>query len=285
MMTSGTVSAPSNPWLTWNARIVSLTLESPGVATYDIAIEDAVVAEQYRFMPGQFNMLYVPGIGEAAISISGDSGKPGPLAHTIREAGNVTQALARMGSSAAIGLRGPFGTGWPMHECEGKDVILVAGGIGMAPLRPVVYSMLSDRARFGDITLLMGARTPEGLLYPDEWASWMSQIDVQQTVDRAEDNWQGHVGVVTSLLERLAIPRPQNTILMTCGPEVMMRYTIRSVLSRDVPKSSVWLSMERNMNCAVGFCGHCQLGPDFVCKDGPVLRYDRVAPFLKVNTL
>lgn len=284
-MTFETVPAAHNPWLTWNATIVSVTPESPGVATYDIAIQDSQVAEQYQFRPGQFNMLYVPGIGEAAISISGDPGKSGPLAHTIREAGNVTQALAKPGSPATIGLRGPFGTGWPIDECEGNDVILVAGGIGMAPLRPVVYTMLADRNRFGNITLLMGARTPDGLLYPDEWSTWESQIDVQQTVDRAEDNWQGHVGVVTSLLERLAIPRPQKTILMTCGPEVMMRYTIRGALSRDVPRTSAWLSMERNMNCAVGFCGHCQLGPDFVCKDGPVLRYDRVAPFFKVNTL
>ena len=284
-MTIETVPTAHNPWLTWNATVVSTTPESPGVATYDIVLEDSRVAEQFQFRPGQFNMLYVPGIGEAAISISGNPEKQGPLAHTIREAGNVTQALAQMGPQAAIGLRGPFGTGWPIDECEGNDVILVAGGIGMAPLRPVVYTMLADRHRFGNITLLMGARTPDGLLYPDEWSTWKSQIDVQQTVDRAEGHWQGHVGVVTSLLERMDIPRPQNTILMTCGPEVMMRYTIRGALSRDVPKTSCWLSMERNMNCAVGFCGHCQLGPDFVCKDGPVLRYDRVAPFFKVNTL
>jgi len=278
-------SSPANPWLTWTAKIVSTTPESPGVATYDILIKDSAIAQQYGFRPGQFNMLYVPGIGEAAISISGDPAKNPVLAHTIRAAGNVTQAIAKLGQGGSIGLRGPFGTGWPIEECKGKDVILVAGGIGMAPLRPVVYSMLADRSSFGDINLLMGARTPDGLLYPEEWSAWKSQIDVQQTVDRVEDDWQGHVGVVTSLLERLPIRRPQDTILMTCGPEVMMRYTIRSVLSREVPETSVWLSMERNMNCAVGFCGHCQLGPDFVCKDGPVLRYDRVAPFFKVNTL
>ena len=284
-MTSGAVMSPENPWMTWNATIASVTPESPGVATYDIVIDDVSVAERYRFLPGQFNMLYVPGIGEAAISLSGDPCHAHGLAHTIRAAGNVTQALAKMGHSGKIGLRGPFGSHWPIDECAGKDVILVAGGIGMAPLRPLVYSLLGDRSRFGEITLLLGARTPQGLLFPDEWPDWQENITVCSTVDRATPDWSGHVGVVTSCLERLPIRRPENTILMTCGPEVMMWYTIRCVLNRGLAETSVWLTMERNMNCAIGVCGHCQFGPVFLCKDGPVLRYDRVAPFLKVKSL
>ncbi len=282
-----TVSSPlsANPWLSWNAAITSVRPESPGVATYDIRLSDPSIAERYCFRPGQFNMLHVPGIGEAAISLSGDPGNPQQLVHTIRTAGNVTQALATLGEGGRIGLRGPFGAHWPVEHCIGNDVILVAGGIGLAPLRPVVYSLLASRERYGQITLLMGARTPDGLLYSDEWSLWQQQIDVQQTVDRAPEDWQGNVGVVTSLLERLPIARPQCTSLMTCGPEVMMWYTIRSALTLGLPQSSMWLSLERHMNCAVGFCGHCQMGPEFVCKDGPVVPYERVAPFLKVKAL
>lgn len=279
-------SAPSaSPWLSWSATIGNVTPHSPGVATYDICLDDPEVAERYRFRPGQFNMLYVPGIGESAISVSGNPDESSFLAHTIRTAGNVTHALAGLGTGGQIGLRGPYGTPWPLDECVGRDVILVAGGIGMAPLRPVVCSLLANRERYGHITLLMGARTPDGLLYADEWPAWKEQLDVQRTVDRAPDDWQGNVGVVTSLLERMPIRHPQQTCLMTCGPEVMMWYTIRSALSRGLPSSAIWLSLERHMNCAVGFCGHCQLGPEFVCKDGPVVPYDRVASFLKVKAL
>ena len=230
-------------------------------------------------------MLYVPGVGEAAISVSGDPEQRVGLAHTIRSAGNVTRALESLGCGGRIGLRGPFGSHWPIEECHGKDVVLVAGGIGMAPLRPLVCSLLEYRDRFGEITLLLGARTPDGILFSGEWPLWQDGINVQCTVDRATSNWGGHVGVVTSLLERLPIRHPENTIVMTCGPEVMMWYSIRCALDRGISRSSVWLSLERNMNCAVGLCGHCQLGPAFICKDGPVVPYDKVAPFLKVKAL
>lgn len=232
-------------------------------------------------------MIYLPGIGESAISVSGPTKKTADraLIHTIREAGNVTQALAKMKEGASIGLRGPFGSWWPVEDCAGKDIILVAGGIGMAPLRPVVYELLAERERYGNIALLLGARTADGLLYPDETLAWKKTIDVQRTVDRATSDWKEHVGVVTALLERLPVPRPENTILMTCGPEVMMWYTIQTALERGLSRTSVWISLERNMNCAVGFCGHCQLGPEFVCKDGPVFRYDRVASILKTEAL
>lgn len=283
-MTMPSAVSPS-PWLSWNATVLSVTEESPGVATYSIQLDDPDVARKYRIHPGQFNMLYVPGIGESAISVSGHPAEAEPLAHTIRAAGNVTQALARMGEGGRIGLRGPFGTWWPLEECEGRDLILVAGGIGMAPLRPVVLSVLANRERYGEVTLLMGARTPDGLLYREEWSEWKQQLDVQQTVDRAPDDWQGNVGVVTSLLDRLPVPRPTQTSLLTCGPEVMMWYTLRSALAQGLLSSAMWLSLERHMNCAIGFCGHCQLGPEFVCRDGPVVPYDRVAPFLKVKAL
>ncbi|MEZ6132469.1 MAG: FAD/NAD(P)-binding protein [Planctomycetaceae bacterium] len=274
-----------NPWLNTSATIRRVIPETPGVATYDIVIDDPDIAGRYTFRPGQFNMIYLPGTGEAAISISGDPNHPLCLPHTIREAGNVTHTLARLGEGCSIGIRGPFGSAWPVDKCTGKDVILVAGGIGMAPLRPVIYGLLHQRERFGRVSVLYGARSADGLLYPDEFSKWQPSIDVQMTVDRATSGWQGHVGVVTALLERLPIARPDRTVLMTCGPEVMMWYTVQSALTRGLRPESIWVSLERNMNCAIGLCGHCQMGPHFVCRDGPVLRYDQVASILKVEAL
>ncbi len=277
---------PTDPWLATPMTIRQITPETPGVATYDLAFADSSVAKQYAFQPGQFNMLYLPGIGEIAISISGDPANPSRLPHTIREAGNVTQALANLGVGASIGLRGPFGSSWPLAECAGKDVVLVAGGIGLAPLRPAICELLANRKRFGDLTLLYGSRTPDGLLYPGEYDAWRAGgLDLHTTVDRTTDGWKGHVGVVTVLLERLTLSRPEDTVLLTCGPEVMMWYTIQSARARGIPDENIYVSLERNMNCAIGLCGHCQFGPEFLCKDGPVFRYDRVASILKVDDL
>lgn len=271
-----------SPWLNCSATIAKIKPETPGVATYDFVIDDESVRNSFKSRPGQFNMIYLPGVGEAAISISGADD---PVVHTVREAGNVTRSLARLNVGDSVGLRGPFGSSWPIEECAGKDVILVAGGIGMAPLRPVICELVANRQRYGNVTLLIGARTPAGRLYAEEAAEWSARIDVQQTVDRAGSNWNGHVGVVTALLQRMRLDSPDNTVLMTCGPEVMMWYTVRTALSRGIPAQALWVSLERNMNCAIGLCGHCQLGSHFLCKDGPVLRYDRVASTMKVEGL
>lgn len=277
---------PANPWLAQTARIERITAEAPGVDTYDFVLADERAAQNYGFRPGQFNMLYLPGVGEIAISISGDPVATSRLPHTIRQAGNVTQVLARMGVGETIGLRGPFGSSWPLETCEGKDIILVTGGIGLPPLRPAIYEMLADRGRFGTLTLLYGARTPDGLLFTREFSDWESRgLDVELTVDRTDGDWTGHIGVVTHLLERLALPRPEDTVLMTCGPEVMMWYTVQTARARGIPDEHLYISLERNMQCAIAQCGHCQFGPAFVCKDGPVVRFDRMAPFLKVEQL
>ncbi len=275
-----------NPWLCHTVRIDSITQEIPDVATYDLSFVDPEVTGRYRFLPGQFNMLYLPGVGEVAISISADPQSRETWAHTIRVAGTVTQSLSRLQPGATLGLRGPYGRPWPVAECVGKDVILVAGGIGLAPLRPVIYELLANRSQYGNLTLLLGARTPDGLLYPRQYSDWQAGgFDVQVTVDRALPNWSENVGVVTLLLDRLTLPQPENTILLMCGPEVMMHFTIKSAVKRGIPLQQIWLSSERNMQCAVGLCGHCQLGPTFVCKDGPVFRYDQMAPFLNVEGL
>ena len=256
------------------ARIESITPETPDVATFTFA------RDGWRpFLPGQFNMLYVPGIGEAAISLSSDAEDGSAFAHTIRFVGNVTGALSRMRPGDTIGIRGPFGSHWPMEQAAGRDLVIVAGGIGLAPLRPVIHHVLRNRQSFRHVSLLYGARSPADLLYTaayDEWRT--SGIDVHITVDRADEGWKGTVGVVAPLFYRLRI-EPKETVVFTCGPEVMMHFVIYEALARRVPKGSIWISLERNMNCGIAHCGRCQYGPLLVCRDGPVLSFAKMEPY------
>lgn len=281
------MSAPTNEisaWQTRAARIMAVKSEIDGVATYDLALIDPSGTDAYRFEPGQFNMLYLPGVGESAISHSGDCRAKDLWRHTVRVAGRVTQTLARLTVGSQVGVRGPFGTGWPLDAWKGRDVILAAGGIGLPPLRPAIYELLRRRHEFGQVNLIYGAREPRSLLYTDEFRGWADQgINILTTVDRADADWSGHQGVVPALLDRLRIPRPEATAVALCGPEVMIRYTARSAVRQGAGEDSIWVSLERNMQCAVGLCGHCQLGPEFICKDGPVLRYDRVRRLLAVE--
>lgn len=233
------------------------------------------------FAPGQFNMLYVFGVGEVPISISGDPGKQGSLVHTTRAVGTVTEAMRELAPGSTVGVRGPFGHGWPIDEGEGSDVVIVAGGIGLAPLRPVLYRVLARREKYGKVVLLYGTRTPQDLLFRTELEKWRSRfdLDVIVTVDNATPTWKGNVGFVTWLVRRATFD-PLNTIAMICGPEIMMRYTTMELLQRGVSTDNIFLSMERNMKCATGFCGHCQFGPTFVCKDGPVFAFNKLEPWL-----
>jgi NAD(P)H-flavin reductase len=283
-MSLGGAIRAADPWLSFSAKLENIIEEIPGVATYDFVLDDPEVAGRYRYLPGQFNMLYLPGVGEAAISLSGMTGQV--LHHTIREAGNVTHSIAQLKPGMCVGLRGPFGSSWPMDACVGKDIVLVAGGIGLAPVRPVIHAVLKEPARYGTLIVLHGARTPSGLLYRKHYDDWRAQgVQVETIVDRADTNWQGHVGVITQLLDRVPLSRPEETIMMTCGPEIMMHFASKTALARGIPAHQLWVSLERHMNCAIGHCGHCQLGPTFVCKDGPVFRYDRIAPLLTVEGL
>jgi NAD(P)H-flavin reductase len=236
------------------------------------------------FAPGQFHMLYVFGVGEIPISIGGGSAERRELIVTIRAVGSVTTAMSRLRDGSALGLRGPFGSSWPLEAAEGTDVVLVAGGMGLVPLRPVVQQILKHRRRYGRVTLLYGARTPRDMLFFKELEKWRGRFDcqVQVTVDQADLSWHGHVGVVTTLFNQVELD-PSRTIGMICGPEVMMRFTLREFGRRGVPDDRLYLSMERNMQCAVGLCGHCQFGPSFVCMDGPVFRFDRIKTFFNVR--
>lgn len=236
------------------------------------------------FDPGQFNMLYVFGVGEVPISISGDPSDPGKLVHTTRSVGAVTAAMKSMERGQALGVRGPFGSAWPVEAAEGRDLVLVAGGIGLAPLRPALYHVLAHRSRYNKVVLLYGARTPEEMLYSAELRRWRSRLDleVRVTVDRATEDWRGNVGFVTTLIRRAPF-EPGNTVAFVCGPELMMRFAAQELGQRGLPEDHIHVSLERNMKCAVGFCGHCQFGPHFVCRDGPVFPFASVRTALGVN--
>lgn len=239
-----------------------------------------VQKRDYSFAPGQFNMLYLFGVGEVPISLSSDPNETSSLVHTIRSVGTVTKAMSEVKQGDVLGLRGPFGSQWPIEEAIGKDVVLITGGIGLAPLRPVLYSLLAQREKIGRIILLYGAREPDDLLYQKQLESWQQshRLEVLQTVDVADRNWQGTVGVVTKLIPKVTL-NPEQTIAMICGPEIMMRFAILELEAIGMRDHQLYISMERNMKCAVGFCGHCQFGPTFLCKDGPVLRYDQIRHF------
>ena len=249
--------------------------------TFTVQIEPANAGKIFKFASGQFNMLYVFGIGEIAISICADPrGKL--LMHTTRVVGTVTKAMRRLRRGDMLGVRGPFGSCWPIEQAAGHDVVLIAGGIGLAPLRGALSQLLRRRNKPGKVVLLYGVRTPEDMLYRHELERWRSAgLQIFATADRATGSWPGHVGVVTALIPRAPFD-PVNTVAMVCGPEVMMRYTVLELQKRGISEKSIFLSMERNMKCAVGFCGHCQFGPEFICKDGPVFRYDRVKKWLEI---
>jgi NAD(P)H-flavin reductase len=264
------------------ARVLRRHRDGPQVFTLDIELQEAAPV----FAPGQFNMLTAFGVGEVPISLSGDPADRGHLVHTIRAVGPVSAALTRLGPADLLGLRGPFGMGWPMAEAAGHDVVIVAGGLGLAPLRPALYRLLAERARYGKIALLYGARSPAEILFRNEIESWRRRLDIEieVTVDHAGSDWRGHVGVVTTLIARADFD-PLHAIALVCGPEVMMRFAIAALGEAGLADYAIYLSMERNMKCAVVFCGHCQFGTVFICRDGPVFRYDRVRSLLALKEI
>jgi NAD(P)H-flavin reductase len=234
--------------------------------------------------PGQFVMVYVFGVGEVPISVSGPALVAGPVVLTVRAVGAVSRAICASQHGATLGLRGPFGTSWPVEAARGGDLVVVAGGIGLAPLRSSVLYALDHRAEYRAVSVLYGARTPGDLLYPAQLDEWRAAIDVDVTVDAAEAGWHGKVGVVPKLVAAARF-RPEATTALVCGPEIMMRFTVGALLERGVTPERVLLSMERHMDCGIGLCGHCQLGPTLVCRDGPVYSYADLAPWMEVREL
>lgn len=252
--------------------------------THDTVTMEFEAPAGCRFLPGQFNMLYAFGVGEAAISLSGDPSDPTRIFHTIRRVGPVTNALTAMTSDGVIGIRGPFGSSWSIDEARGRDLVIVSGGIGIAPLRPVIFDVLSRRSEFGKVTLLHGVRSLEDHLYAEDLDAWSRSglIDVHLAATKGGPGWPWRVGVVTTHFDSVTID-PKRTLGFVCGPDVMIRFALREFEKRGVRDDRLFVSLERNMQCAVGFCGRCQFGPSFVCRDGPVFRLDRIRQFLDVR--
>ena len=245
---------------------------------------EADSGEPFEFRPGQFTMLAAGGAGEVPISISGDPDKPERLVHTVKAVGLATEAICAAEPGQVLSVRGPLGRPWPLDQVDGADVVIAAGGIGLPPLRPAILRLLARRERYGRLLLLYSARNPDELLFTSELRDWSQRgIEVMVTVDAAGEDWDGHVGVVTRLV-RLAKLEPR-VVVMSCGPELMMRFLVAALTAQRIGSDRVYISMERNMQCGIGRCGHCQLGPTLVCRDGPVYRWPEVSPWLAIREL
>jgi len=264
-----------------NASIRWIKKETRDTATYCLKLK-----EKLLFLPGQFNMLYIPGIGEAPFSISSSPSAP-ELLHTVRVAGDVTTALSQLGEGDTIFLRGPFGSGWPMEELRDRTLVVIAGGLGIAPLRPVLKEVMKkDYGLSSKPVVLYGSKSPKDIIFRDEFPRFRDVFDVYLSVDKADPEmiWRGETGFVPDVLDRVDFA-PLKSVAFICGPEIMMKSSVSKLLGRGVPPEKIYLSMERNMNCGRGLCGHCMFGPFFICKDGPVLRYSDIGDFIDVREL
>ena len=251
--------------------------------TWTLTLEP--LGDGFAVAPGQFVMVYMFGVGEVPISVSGPPESRGePVVLTVRDVGAVTHAICSSQPGTVLGLRGPLGNSWPVETASGGDVLVIAGGIGLAPLRPVVLHALRHRKSYQNVWVLYGARTPQDLLYRDELDAWQFEVGVDITVDAANTNWLGRVGVVPKLVGQADF-RPDSVRAFVCGPEVMIHFTVEALRERGVPDERIFLSLERDMRCGVGLCGHCQLGPTLICRDGPVYTQAQVARLLEVREL
>ncbi len=265
----------NDPYLPQPARILERIQESPTVFTLRLELLDPQRRQRYLFHPGQFNMVYLPGAGEVPISIVSDPQDPHLLDHTIRAVGRVTHGLAHLRSGDQLGLRGPFGRGWPLAQAQGHDLVIVTGGLGCAPLVGVIRYVLRRRAQFGRLVILQGVKHADDLIWRSQYETWARQpaTQVLLAADQApKGRWPWHTGRVLDLLDQARFD-PQRSLAFLCGPEPMMVAAVQALRRRQMPAQAIWLSMERNMQCAVGHCGHCQYGPDFLCREGPVFCY------------
>ncbi|MCW9024031.1 MAG: FAD/NAD(P)-binding protein [Gammaproteobacteria bacterium] len=271
----------TNPYLPYEATIIERIQESPNLFTLRLCFTDPKLQSDYCFEPGQFNMLYLYGVGEIPISIVSDPKDEHIIDHTIRAVGRVTNAMSNLKPGARIGIRGPYGRGWPILEAEQRDVVVVTGGLGCAPVVSVINYMSHRRERFGKLNIVQGVKHSNDFIWRDRYDHWRELPDtkVLLAADDGEPIWPWHVGRVTDLFDQLEFNK-DHVIVMLCGPEGMMRVVIKHMLEQGVAAKDIWLSMERNMQCAVGHCGHCQFGAKFICKDGPVFCYEDVKSLL-----
>ncbi|KZS58723.1 FAD/NAD(P)-binding protein [Mycobacterium ostraviense] len=279
-----TSAAPPSAMAPVPYRVRSRVVESPDAATLCLEPLDAVLPAP---QPGEFMMLYAFGVGEAAISISGDpTVTDGSITHTIRAVGAVSRALHDAQPGTLVGVRGPFGTTWGLDEAAGRDLVMVAGGVGLCPLRPAILGALADRSRYGRLMLIVGARSKADFVFAAQLQEWAqdSRVELHLTVDVPVRGWHGEVGLVTEPIRRLTLT-PDRTTAFLCGPEPMLRFGAAALLAKGMAAQDIRVSLERNMQCGVGWCGHCQLGPLLVCRDGPVVGYDVAGPLLRVKEL
>ena len=270
-----------NPYTICPATILEKVQEAEGIFTFRLRLNDPEQRKNFRFTGGQFNMVYAFGVGEVAISIVSDPEEMDVLVHTIRVVGRVTRAIGRLNIGDMLGIRGPYGQGWPLEKARGKDVIVVTGGLGCAPVAGAIEYIFRRRHEYGAIKIIHGVKTPKDLLYRARYDAWRQHpnTEVWLASDYPEKGWKYHVGVVTELFEQVTFDA-NNSLVMMCGPEIMMKLGISIMKRRGIPEEAVYVSLERHMECGIGLCGHCQLGPYFLCKDGPVMRYDKVGRWL-----
>lgn len=260
-----------NPYRSIPAEITDIKDECPNIKSFELVPERPI-----EFATGEFVQLSVPGLGEAPFTPSSSPAVSEKMEITIMEAGEVTGRLHRMSPGETLGIRGPYGKGYPLDEMRGRDVLVVGGGVGLAPLRSLLYALMDNPSEFGRVSLKYGANTPEHLIYKDQLEVWEtgSDIELELTVDEADEDWKGKEGVVTTLLDDPDVDTEEG-VAVVCGPPIMMKFTARTLLDHFEPED-IYLSLEKNMSCGIGMCGHCQLGQYYVCKDGPVFTYDQV---------
>lgn len=277
-----TAHISGDPYLPYPVHVVELIREAEDIVTLRLRFVDPDIQDAWSFAPGQFNMLYLYGVGEVPISIASDPDR-GFYDHTIRVVGRVTEGLSRLEKGATLGLRGPFGRGWPMQRAVGRDIVIVTGGLGCAPTVAAINYIAARRSQFGRLTIAQGVKHPDELIYRDHYARWarVADTEVLLAADIAGPEWPGRVGFVTDLLHGIMLD-PTRTLVMMCGPEPMMRASAAALLQRGVAAQDIYLSLERNMQCAVGHCGHCQYGSKFVCQDGPVFAYHEISELFAV---
>lgn len=272
--------------LPMEAEVVERVQESPTIFTLRLRFTDPTQHAAYRFVPGQFNMLYLYGVGEIPISIVSDPEDETVIDHAIRVVGRVTRGFKELKAGDRIGIRGPYGSGWPLRQAERQDVLVVTGGLGCAPVVSVINFIIRRRARFGRLTIMQGVKHADDLIWRARYEAWakLPNTTVLIAADVGAPLWPWHIGRVTELFDSIELD-PLRTVAMLCGPEVMMDIAARQLTGRGVPEAGIWLSLERSMHCAVGLCGHCQIGGQFVCKDGPIFHYGAIRPLFGTRGL
>lgn len=276
--------AMNNPHMPYEAEIVERIEESSSIFTLRLRFTDPEMHRDYSFMPGQFNMLYLHGVGEVPISIVSDPEDSHMYDHAIRAVGRVTDGLAKLKRGERIGVRGPYGRGWPMQESIGRNVLIVTGGLGCAPVVSAINYILNRREQYAHLTIMQGVRHADDLIWRDRYEKWsmLPDTEVFLAASKAGLHWPWTVGHVPDLFDKARI-EPENSVVMMCGPEGMMKAVVDELVVRQMPEEQMWLSMERNMQCGIGRCGHCQMGARFVCKDGPVFSYPEIKDLLAVR--